>query len=271
MARTSKPQDPLDCTMSLGDHLEELRARIILALVGLVVGMIVCTIFGAYLIEFIEIPYVWAMKQVGQSTPLQSLSPADGFVSYMTISMVAGAILASPWIFYHVWQFIAAGLYPHERRYVYLAAPFSAGLFLVGAALFVFCIAPWTLKYLVWFNKAVLKVDSNFTFTNYVSFVATMTLVFGLTFQTPIAIFFLHKVGILSVPLLRRSRKYVLLGAIVVSAAITPGGDMFSLFALSVPMYALFELGVLLCRHSDRKKQKVAVTNAIDSYPKKSE
>ena len=176
----------------------------------------------------------------------------------MTISMVAGAILASPWIFYHVWQFIAAGLYPNERRYVYVAAPFSAGLFLVGSALFIFCIAPLTLKYLVWFNKAVLNVDSNFTFTNYVSFVATMTLVFGLTFQTPIAVFFLHKLGLISVDLLRRSRKYIILGVVVASAIITPGGDLFSLFALSVPMYALFELGVLLCRHSDRKKQKAA-------------
>jgi sec-independent protein translocase protein TatC len=256
MARTRKPQDPLDCTMSLGDHLEELRARIILALLGLVAGMIVCVIFGKVVIKFIEIPYVWAMQQVGQSTPLQSLSPADGFVSYMTISMVAGAVLASPWIFYQIWQFIAAGLYPHERRYVYLAAPFSAGLFLIGSALFVFFIAPWTLKYLVWFNRAVLDVDSNFTFTNYVSFVATMTLVFGLTFQTPIAIFFLHKVGIISVGLLRRSRKYILLGVVVAAAVITPGGDFFSLFALSVPMYALFELGVLLCWYSDRKKAK---------------
>jgi sec-independent protein translocase protein TatC len=265
MARTSKPQDPLDCTMSLGDHLEELRARIILSLIGLVVGMIVCVIFGQILIKFIEAPYVWAMKQVGQTTPLQSLSPADGFVSYMTISMVAGAILASPWIFYQIWQFIAAGLYPKERRYVYTAAPFSAGLFLIGAALFVFCIAPLTLKYLVWFNKSVLNVESNFTFTNYVSFVASMTLVFGLTFQTPIAIFFLHKVHILSVGLLQQSRKYVILGVVVAAAIITPGGDFFSLFALSVPMYALFELGILLCWYSDRKKAKAVATQPTDA------
>jgi sec-independent protein translocase protein TatC len=254
MARTRKPQDPLDCTMSLGDHLEELRTRIILVLAGVFIGMIVCTILGKAIIDFIESPYLWAMHQAGQATPLQSLSPADGFVSYMTISMVAGLILTSPWGFYQIWKFIAAGLYPQERRYVYLAAPFSAGLFLIGAALFVFFIAPMTLKYLVMFNKSVLNVESNFTFTNYVSFVSSMTLVFGLTFQTPIAIFFLNKVGIVPVKLLRRSRKYVLFGVIVAAAVITPGGDLFSLFALSVPMYALFELGVILCWFSDRKK-----------------
>ncbi len=265
MARTRKPLDPLDCTMSLGDHLEELRARIIWALLGLVLGMIVCMIFGTFIISFIEIPYRWAMQEAGQNTALQSLSPADGFVSYMTISMVAGAVLASPWIFYHIWQFIAAGLYPRERRYVYLAAPFSAGLFLIGAAFFVFVIAPWTLKYLVLFNKTVLKVDSNFTFTNYVSFVATMTLVFGLTFQTPIAVFFLHKVGLVSVTVLQRSRKYILLGMVVVSAIITPGGDFFSLLALCIPMYGLFELGVVLCWYSDRKKRNAVATQTVVS------
>jgi sec-independent protein translocase protein TatC len=256
MARTRKPLDPLDCTMSLGDHLEELRARIIWALLGLFVGMVVCMIFGTFIINFIELPYKWAMQEAGQNTALQSLSPADGFVSYMTISMVAGVVLSSPWIFYHIWQFIAAGLYPRERRYVHVAAPFSAALFLIGSAFFVFFIAPWTLKYLVLFNKTVLKVDSNFTFTNYVSFVATMTLVFGLTFQTPIAVFFLHKIGLVPVSLLHRSRKYVFMGVVVVAAIITPGGDLFSLVALSIPMYGLFELGVALCWYSDRKKLK---------------
>jgi sec-independent protein translocase protein TatC len=104
------------------------------------------------------------------------------------------------------------------------------------------------------FNKSVLGVTSNFTFKNYVSFVATMMLVFGLAFQTPIAIFFLNKTGLVSIEALCKSRKYVVLGVVFVAAAATPGSDLLSLFALAVPIYLLFELGILLCRFSKQRK-----------------
>jgi len=245
------PQDPLDTTMSLGDHLEELRARLILAILGLVIALIVCLCFGKYIIEFIEMPYIWAM---GQEARLQSIAPADGIISYMEIAMIAGVVIASPWIFYQLWMFVSVGLYPHERRYVYSAVPFSAGLFVTGALFFVFVIAPMTLHYLVMFNLKVLGVSSNFTFRNYISFVGVMMLVFGIAFQTPIAIFFLHKTGLVSISTLRRVRKYVLLGIVVAAAAATPGGDPLSLFALAIPMYLLYELGILLSYLTSRKK-----------------
>lgn len=259
MGKTKKSQDPHDHTMSLGDHLEELRARLILALLGLGAALIVCISFGKFIVKFIEMPYIRAL---GQGARLQSIAPAAGFISYMQIAMMAGAVLSSPWIFYQLWQFIAAGLYPKERRYVHYAVPFSTVLFVTGALFFIFVIAPVTLRVLVLFNKNVLGVDSNFTFDSYVSFVATMMLVFGLAFQTPIAIFFLHKTGIVSVGLLKRSRKYVILGTVIVSAAATPGGDLFSLFALAIPIYLLFEFGILLSWLSDRRK--VAASAAGD-------
>ena len=238
--------------MSLGDHLEELRARLILAILGFAVVLIVCLAFGKWIISFIELPYI---KVMGQEARLQSIAPTDGFISYMDISMIAAVVIASPWIFYQLWLFIAAGLYPHEKRYVYMAAPFSAALFIAGALFFIFVIAPFTLQFLVMFNKSVLGVTSNFTFKNYVSFVATMMLVFGVAFQTPIAIFFLNKTGLVSVEALCKSRRYVVLGVVVVAAAATPGSDLVSLFALSIPMYLLFELGILLSYLANRGKR----------------
>ena len=116
-------------------------------------------------------------------------------------------------------------------------------------------IAPVTLRVLVMFNKQVLGVDSNFTFKNYVSFIAGMMLAFGIAFQTPVVIFVLTKIGIVSIETICKSRKYVMLAVFVVSAAVTPGGDMFSLFALAIPMYLLFELGIMVSRFSHRKKQ----------------
>jgi sec-independent protein translocase protein TatC len=251
MGKTSKNHDPLNHTMSLGDHLEELRARLILAILGLAIALIACLAFGRWIISFIEMPYIKAM---GEQARLQSIAPTDGFVSYMEISMIAAVVTASPWIFYQLWLFISAGLYPNEKRYVYLAVPFSTILFVTGALFFVLVIAPVTLRFLVLFNKNVLGVTSNFTFKNYVSFVATMMLVFGLAFQTPIAIFFLNKTGLVSVEALCKSRKYVVLGVVFVAAAATPGSDLLSLFALSIPMYLLFELGIILSRFSKPKK-----------------
>jgi sec-independent protein translocase protein TatC len=252
MGKTKKNQDPLNHTMSLGDHLEELRARLILAILGLAIALIACLAFGKWIISFIEMPYIKAM---GGETRLQTIAPTEGFVSYMGILLIAAVVIASPWIFYQLWLFISAGLYPHEKRYVYLAVPFSTILFITGALFFVFIIAPVTLRFLVMFDRRILRSNPNWTFPQYLSFVATMMLVFGLAFQTPIAIFFLNKTGLVSIEALCKSRKYVVLGVVFVAAAATPGSDLLSLFALSIPMYLLFELGILLCRFSHRKER----------------
>jgi len=143
--------------MSLGDHLEELRMRLLYALAGLVVGAVICLFFGSKIIAFIEKPYIGVM---GSEARLQTLAPADGFVSYMKISLISGLIISSPWVFYHLWMFVAAGLYPNEKRYVYLAAPFSAALFIGGALFFILVVAPLTLNFLVKFNQKMLGVNS---------------------------------------------------------------------------------------------------------------
>ncbi len=166
---------------------------------------------------------------------------------------MAGVVLASPWIFYQLWMFVSAGLYPNEKRYVYVAAPFSAGLFITGALFFVFIIAPVTLKFLVMFNKEVLGVDSNFTFQNYVSFITIMMLIFGVAFQTPIAIFFLIRTGLVSIQAMTRSRRFVIFGIVILAAVATPGSDMFSLFSLAIPLYLLFEAGILLGWFAERQ------------------
>ena len=237
-------------TMSLGDHLDELRLRLALALAGVVICAILCLFFGSRIIDFIEKPYINVM---GADARLQSLAPADGFVSYMKISLVSGLIVSSPWVFYQLWMFVSAGLYSQERKYVRVAAPFSAGLFITGAMFFIFIVAPITLGFLVKFNKAVLSVSSNFTFQNYVSFVTTLMLVFGIAFQTPIAIYFLNRTGLVSLKALAASRKYALLGVFIVAAVATPP-DVVSQITLALPLYLLFELGILLSRLANRKE-----------------
>jgi sec-independent protein translocase protein TatC len=243
-----------DITMSLGDHLEELRVRIIYAVVGFGIAAAICMIFGKYLIAFIEVPYI---KIMGDKAQLQSIDPAEGFMSYMEIAMIAALVISSPWIFYHLWKFVSVGLYPHEKKYVYIAVPMCSLLFAAGALLFIFVIAPATLQFFVYFNTEFLRVSSNFTFTNYISFMANMMLIFGLSFQTPIAIFVLIRTGIVSADTFKKYRIYVFLIVVVISSAVIPGSDPISLFAMAIPVYLLFELGLLLSWLSLRKAKSL--------------
>lgn len=243
-----KKQDPLDSTMSLGDHLEELRARLILALIGLALGAVVCLIFGPKILAFIQRPYY-----AQTDNRLIVIGVADSFVAYMKISIISGLILTSPWVFYHLWMFVAAGLFPSERRYVQIAVPFSAALFVAGALFFLFFVAPISLKFFLTFGEWI-DVETSWTLQGYVSFITLLMLVFGIGFQTPIAIFILNRTGLVSIPALRRSRKYVLLGIFVVAAMATPP-DVISQITLAIPLYTLFEIGIVLCWFAERRKK----------------
>ncbi|NIP23897.1 MAG: twin-arginine translocase subunit TatC, partial [Phycisphaerae bacterium] len=188
--------------------------------------------------------------------PLQVIAVAAGFISYIKIAMIAGLLLTSPWVFYQLWMFVAAGLYPHEKRYVHIAAPFSAVLFVAGALFFLIVVAPLTLRFLVSFNQKALDANSQFTFQHYISFVSHLMLVFGLAFQTPTAIFFLNRTGLVSIAALNKSRKFVVLVIFIVAAMATPP-DVISQVTLAVPLYILFELGILLSYLSSRRRRRL--------------
>ncbi len=243
--------------MSLGDHLEELRARIILALVGLGVGVIICFILGGKIVGIIEKPYINVM---GDEARFIIISPAEGFVSYMRIALISGLIVSAPWVFYQLWMFVAAGLYPNERKYVQIAIPISAALFISGALFFLFVVAEITLKFFVTFNKSFLGAESTFTFPNYVSYVTMLMLGFGIAFQTPIAIFILNRTGLISIQTFTKSRKYVILAVFIIGAMLTPP-DPYSQVALAIPLYSLFELGILLSWLAERRKKKSQAAN----------
>jgi sec-independent protein translocase protein TatC len=149
-------------------------------------------------------------------------------------------------------MFVAAGLYPHEKRYVHMAVPFSAALFVIGALFFIFVVAPLCLRFFIKFSD-VLGLTRTWTLDYYVSFITHLMLVFGIAFQTPTAIFFLNRTGLVSLKALSSSRKYVILVIVIVAAMATPP-DVVSQIALAVPLYFLFELGILLSYFASRKK-----------------
>jgi len=248
----------LEKRMTLGEHLEELRRRVIYALGGLLVGIVVAALFGQRLLDALKLSYVRAMSELNLTGELAVPAVTAGFTTYFYIALVAGVLIASPWIFYQLWMFISAGLYPHERRYVLYSVPFSAMLFLAGAMFFLFVASFPLMRFFVGFNRW-LGVRPVIMLRDHISFMTRLMLVFGLAFETPLAVLVLAKAGLVTAKTLSRYRRHVIVCILVFAAVVTSPSPVDQV-ALALPMYLLFELGVLLAYvfASDKKADRQA-------------
>jgi sec-independent protein translocase protein TatC len=236
--------------MTLGDHLEELRFRVILALLGFAVVLTICLFFSKFFLSFMAQPYFAAVGQNADAR-LQAITLPEKFVVYLKTAMLFGVIFSSPWVFYQLWKFISAGLYPNEKKYVYIIVPACTGLFVAGALFFMFIVAPMVISFFIGFDTGIKFLTTQVTLQSYISFMISMTLIFGLCFQLPLAIIAANRIGIVSTENLKKARKYVLLVIFFIAAIMTPP-DVISQISLAVPMYVLFELGVLFSRRTGR-------------------
>ena len=232
--------------MSLGDHIDELRRRLFYAIIGLAVAAVGALACGKWITEFFKFPYVKAMGDAGKEPDLAVLTVTTSITMYLKISLIAAAVVASPWIFYQIWMFVSAGLHPRERRYVTYALPVSAGLFLCGATFFLLVAAIPILKFLIAFSDW-MGMKLVITFESYITLVATMILIFGLIFQTPLLVLLLAKMGLVSLEMLRQYRKHVIVCIVILGAMLTPP-DPISQISMALPMWILYELGILLVR-----------------------
>jgi sec-independent protein translocase protein TatC len=177
---------------------------------------------------------------------LATLSVTEAMGVYFKVTFVCGVVLASPWIFWQVWSFLAAGLYPHEKRYVHRFLPFSLALFLAGVALCQLLVMPKAVEVLLAFNEW-LGLEPDLRLSEWLSFTLLMPLVFGVSFQTPLVMLMLERLGVLTVAAYREKRRMAWFALAVFAAVITPTVDLYSLFFLWVPLGLLYELGIWLC------------------------
>jgi sec-independent protein translocase protein TatC len=184
--------------------------------------------------------------QYGRPQRVSTFNVTEAFMVYFKVSLVTGLIIGSPWIFYQIWSFVAAGLYPHEKKYVNHYLPFSVGLFLAGAALCQFFVMPKAIEVLLSFNDW-MGLEPDMRLNEWLSFALMMPLIFGISFQTPLVMLFLYKLGILEVSSFRRFRKIAWFLMAVFAAVITPTPDAMTMMFLWIPMGLLYELGILLC------------------------
>ena len=309
-------------TMSLGDHIEDLRRHLILALSGLFVGVVVTLIppvnLGRLVVQRLQEParrtliefhakqaaergaaadvagsytpvparipaqaFARAIRQVfpelaapssdslegryvelpqelsdssliagierhiERSDSLVALGPMEPAVIFFKVCLVTGLVLSSPWAFYQVWAFIAAGLYRRERMFVYRFLPYSLGLFLAGVFLCFFVVLPLTLRFLLEFN-VWLGVTPMYRLNDWMGFATVLPLVFGLCFQTPLVMLFLSIIGVFTAADYRAKRRLAILAILIVAMILTPGPDVSSMVFLSIPMVLLYELGIVL-------------------------
>ena len=238
--------NPNHTRMSLGDHLEELRRRLFFALGGLVVAMAASLTFGKRLIGLLSAPYDAVLAHKGIDAPLAAFTVTDGFFTYFRVSLLAGLLAASPWIVYQLWRFISVGLYPREKRYVYLAVPFCAGLFICGALFFLTLVSYPMLRFFMVFTVS-LDVKPVIHLKGLIAFMTSMMLVFGLAFQTPVVVLLLARVRLVEIATFRKYRRHVIVAMLVLAAAMTSPSPIDQV-ALAVPMWLLYELGILLAR-----------------------
>jgi sec-independent protein translocase protein TatC len=233
--------------MSLGEHLEELRRRLIYALIGMAIAMLLATLVADKIIRLLTYPYATVMKEMGKDGDLAVLTVGGGVNIYFQVALIGGAILASPWIIYQFWMFVATGLYEREKRYVRRIVPFAAILFITGAIFFLGVVSFPLIRFFLNFNQW-LGVKPLITLGDHLSFIAGLMFIFGSAFQTPLAIMVLLKLGIVSSETLSKYRRHVIIGILILSGILTPSPSPLDQLALAVPIWALYELGLLLGR-----------------------
>ena len=229
--------------MSFSDHIEELRGRLIKALIGVALAAAVCLYFGNSILDFIRQPLAEALREYEHQTDLNIINPVEYFSTYVRVGLMCGLMLASPWVFYQIWAFVAAGLYKHEKKWVLIFGPTSLVLFVAGLVCLYYAVLPLTLKFFLRFGQGM--ATPLFTWSLYVSMVLSFALGFGIGFQMPLVVIFLAVTGLVSLRQLKGMRKYIILGVLVLAAILTPP-DLQSQVLLALPMLGLFELGLLI-------------------------
>jgi sec-independent protein translocase protein TatC len=236
--------------MPLMQHLEELRKRVVRAFTAWFVGFLVCYNYAEQMYLMISQPLRDALPE---GTKLVFITATEPFFAYLKIGAFAGLLVALPVIFWQLWGFIAPGLYAHEKRYVVPFVLLSSLCFLAGTV-FGFLVAfPLMFGFLVQAGTAHGEVVPMLSMGSYLSLAGQMLLAFGITFELPIIIFFLARMGVVDYPMLARNRKFALLGCFILGAIFSPP-DVVSQSVLAIPMYLLFEVGVLVTRLFGRKR-----------------
>jgi sec-independent protein translocase protein TatC len=221
-------------------HLIELRDRLLHALIAFGIAFIPCFVFARDLYTLLATPL---LAKLPAGSQMIATDVTGAFFVPMKVAMMVAFLVALPYVLYQVWAFVAPGLYQNEKKLAIPLIVTSTLLFFIGMAFAYFAVFPMVFKFVVGYTPegVAMMTDIN----NYLSFVLTLFLAFGVTFETPVAVIILVRMNIVSVEKLREIRPYVVVGAFVIGAIFTPP-DIVSQFMLAIPIWILYEVGIVL-------------------------
>jgi len=244
--------------MSFLEHLEELRWRIVKALIGVVLGMALCWIFIDPIMNSVLLKPVvdlnHSLTPGQQPLRLQNLKPFGQLFLYMQVAIIGGIVLSIPNILYQFWAFIAPGLMPKERRYIKWIVFFSSFCFLFGIAFSYFLMLPAALQFFAGFGSP--DIENNIAINEYMDFIISVMLAAGVVFELPMVSWFLSKLGILTPAFMRRYRRHSIVAIFVLAALLTPGTDPVSQVLLAVPLLLLYEISIMISAWAWKGKKK---------------
>jgi sec-independent protein translocase protein TatC len=235
-----------DVEMSFLDHVEELRWRIIYAIIGVLIFTIIAWIFIDPLVEIVLL-----RPARDANASLQNLRPFGQLFLYVQVAIIVGIVASLPNIFYQLWQFIAPALRKKERKYILWIVFFSTFCFLAGVAFAYFVMLPLAMKFAAQFGSEAIK--NEFSIEEYMSIIISVMLAAGVVFELPMISFFLSKLGILTPKFMRKYRRHAIVIILVLSAFLTPGADPVSQIILAVPLVLLYEISIFISKLSSKK------------------
>lgn len=258
---TSKDEET---RMPFWSHLEELRKRIIYSLIAVAIGFSICFSYSEEILGLLMIPmnmtmgvqshfpfFFFTPNKVQQD--LHFLTLTEPFMSHLKIGFAAGLVLALPFILLQIWKFISPGLLPNERKYAGHFVFFSSIFFAIGVLFCYFLLLPFAIPFLVGYKTEHLK--PMITIGQYLSFIIKFLLGSGAVFELPLVLVLLGRMGILNPQVLTKFRKYAFLISFIIGAIVTPTPDAFNMTLMSIPIYLLYELGILGVRIFGRKRK----------------
>lgn len=243
-------------SMSFLQHLEELRRRIIWALVYVAAGFGVCWWFHDQIYDFMQKPIVKALSANHLPAKLTYLNPTEPFNMYLKVSLIAGLFLASPFVLYQVWAFISPGLYRHEKRYVMPFMCSTVFLFLAGGAFGYFVVYPAALKFLIQYSWQFMPM---ITISEYTDLFLVIIIGLGAIFEMPILVFFLALMGVVNARWMWKNLRYAILLIFLVAAILTPTTDIMNMCLFAAPMVVLYLISIAVAwfvHPSQRKARK---------------
>lgn len=241
--------------MTFWDHLEDLRGSIFRMLAVYASAVVALFFFKGFLFDSLILapskPDFFLYKLLGAdfSMTLVNIEVAAQFLIHMKITLIVGLIVTFPFLIYEVWRFIAPALYEKEKKVVRGAFAFASILFYAGVAVGYAVVFPLMLNFFSGYQVSP-EISNTFSLTSYISLFTSLVLTFGIVFEFPTVVAVLSSLGVLTRQTLKSFRKHAICAVLILAAIITPSGDPFSLMVVSVPLYLLYEFGIIICRKS---------------------